>query len=125
MPTPFPVFASQAPEVAVEREWPADEFVSASGRKISTSYWTTPVRHFRLIFNGLQESVTAASPWNAYNEVAALRAVYAQMNGQLGTIALTDPEGGADVTVKFEAPLVLERVLPGLWRATVELVEVL
>ena len=125
MPTPFPLLSMNAPTVVVEREWPSDDFVSASGRRVSTTYRTGSVRHFRITYDGLRESVTAASPWNAYNEVAALRAVYAQMQGQLGTIALTDPEGGSDVTVKFEAPLVLQQVLPGIWQTTVELVEVI
>jgi hypothetical protein len=47
------------------------------------------------------------------------------MSGMTGTDTIADPEGGAAITVKFEAPLVLRRVVKGLWRAEVELVEVL
>jgi len=121
----FPTFPLVDVAIEVEREQPAREFVSESGRKVTTSYRTAPVRHFRLSFPLLRDAVLAPAPWGAYSEPAALRAAYAAMNGQAGTDTLADPEGGSAITVRWESPLVLEKIGAGCWKAEVELEEVL
>ena len=123
MPTPFPTFALRNRQWTVEHEWQKEDFEAESGRVITTTYWTGSKRHWQITINGLRSGVAAPAPWAAYDEPGALRAVYAQMLGLTGNIAMIDPDGGPDVTVKFETPLRIIRLRNGLYRASIELVE--
>ncbi len=124
MPSTFPTFPLRNKVYEVDYEWVGEDFVSESGRVLSSSYWTGWRRHFSLTINGLRTGVTAAAPWNAYNERDALLAAYLQMKGTVGNIAMIDPDGGPNITVKFEVPLRIRRRLSGLYQASIELVEV-
>jgi hypothetical protein len=75
-----------------------------------------------LRFELLREDTLAAAPWNAYSEIAALNAAYAQTSGQLGTLQFTDPKGDV-VTVRFVS-YSSRKIAAGCWEADVELVEV-
>lgn len=126
MPATFPTFRVREPVIDIEREWPSTDFVSASNRRTSVTRQTVPVRRFRIVYPYLEEAVTAEAPWNAYTEPGAMRAVYAQCTGETGTVTLADPEAiGSNAQVKFAAPLVLTRIAPGIFRAEVELLEVI
>ncbi len=124
MPATYPTGLITNLPIEIEREQVAEEFVSASGRRVSSSYWTGTVRHVRLVHPLLREDTTAAAPWNAYTEAGAIRALWAQM-GMIGTVTLADPEGGAAITVKLEAPIAIQKIADGCFAAEVELVEVL
>lgn len=124
MPATYPTGLLTNLPIEIEREQGAEEFVSAAGRRITTSYWTGTVRHLRIVHPFLQDAVTAAAPWNAYTEPAAMRALWLQM-GMLYTVTIPDPEGGAAITVKFESPLRMTKIGDGCYRAEVELVEVI
>lgn len=123
MPTTFPVLPFKPVGDAIDYEWPSDEFLSASGRGLSFTYWTGPRRHYTFRYELLREDTLAPAPWNGYSEIAALRAVFNQMGGTAGTIQFVDPAGDT-VTVKFEAPLSTRKIGEGSWEADVALVEV-
>jgi hypothetical protein len=125
VPATFPTFPIRDVRITIEREQPAAHFVGASGRRVSTSYRTAPTRYIRMAFPLLRDNVTAEAPWQAYSEVGALRAAYAQTFGELGTLQLADPEGGAAITVSFDGELSITKNGAHEFEAEVELVEVL
>lgn len=124
MPSSYPTGLTTDLPIEIDRESGAEEFVAANGRRITTSYWTGDERHLTLIHPVLREAVTAQSPWNAYTEPGALRALWSQIR-MVGSVTIADPEGGSAITVKFSSPIKWAKIAEGVFAAQVELVEVL
>lgn len=111
----FPVLAGL--DIAVKR---SEVFatlvqVSASGKELRSSFWSTPRYHYELTFNFLRQA--NYSPLTPCDELVALRTFFEAALGQFNTFSYTDPLDGTVQTCRFEQDnLDLEQIFFLMWK---------
>lgn len=80
----------------------------------------------RSTVNGPDESGSGGQNWTTYTEIAVIKYFHDTHKGALDTFHLRDPDGGADLVVRFrDDALPLNEEVAGVWSGDLAVVTVL
>lgn len=104
-----------------------------SGKEVRLGRQTTSrvdvrlqVAYVRSTVNGPNETGSGGQNWTTYTELAVLKYFHDTHKGSLDTFHLRDPDGGADMNVRFQDDkLPLTEEVAGVWSGELDMVTVL
>lgn len=84
------------------------------------------VNFARTAVSAPDESGSGGQNWSAYSEYGVIKAFHDTMKGSLDTFHVRDPDGGADIVVRFASDdLDMGGVVAGVWQGRIDLVTVI
>lgn len=97
-----------------------------SGKEVRLSRRTSSIVSLTLQVNFARSTVNAPAPWAAYTEIGIIKYFHSYHYGALDTWHILDPDGGADLVVRFaEDDLDMVGIVSGVWDGSINLVGVI